>query len=563
MDRDGDGYGSGDVGYVGCDPLSGYVDVDGDCDESDAQLSPATIWYADGDGDGFGSPEVTRAACDAPSGFVSNMLDCDDGDSTVNPSALEVCDGLDNTCDGTVDSEDGDSVCALSGEVLLEFADAEFLAEEANTILGVGVGLDGDMDGDGTSDIVITAPGASGFAGAAYVWYGGSAPRAGSTPPSSANLSLSADSSNDFLGRSVSASTDLNGDGLADVVLGATGLHADTGGVYVVYGRSPFVGLQSVPSVASLLLLGEEEGDGAGGAVCSLPDFDLDGRGDLVVGANTAAGTGVAYLIQGPADLSGQVRLVDAAVRIEGMSSGDDFGWVTVDAGDLDGDGSSDLAVGGPQTWLVDGEGGYAVVLLGGEHLEGEALNAADTDVIIRGGEPGGRAGRALAGGQDVNDDGFDDLLVGAPSINGERGGAYLIWGGSSLAETSRVADAGVQLLGDTQGDQAGASVLLMPDMDGDGYAEMLVGAPGEDSVEEDAGAVYVVPGHEDSGVFALEDAAAVLRGAAAGDGAGLTLSGGGDHNGDGRSDLLIGAYTSQVGGVNSGRVFLMYGTGR
>ena len=79
--------------------------VDNDCDGSidGADAVDLTEWYADADGDGFGDEDSVQEACDEPSGYTDNARDCDDGDGSINPGAEEVCDGIDNDCDGTTD----------------------------------------------------------------------------------------------------------------------------------------------------------------------------------------------------------------------------------------------------------------------------------------------------------------------------------------------------------------------------------------------------------------------------------------------------------------------------
>ncbi len=454
----------------------------------------------------------------------------------------------------------------------------------------------GDVNGDGLDDFIIGAPAASpdGMqrAGEAYVVFGTTA------NPTALNLAgldghngfrLTGALFNDGTGTAV-AGGDINGDGFADLLVGAPGAGVGqldgVGVVYVVYGAPTFnaqLSLGALDGSRGFRIEGNVEGAETGSAVGYAGDLNGDGLGDLLIGAPGFAvgdkgAAGRAYVVFGrhvfPPRLALSSLSGSAGLVISGVNADSNVGHVVATAGDLNGDGYDDALITAPGTSRAGANESGAVYV-----LYGRATFAANLDVNkisgatgfrIEGAAAGDHAGWAADGGGDVNGDGRDDLVIGAPDAVGYDGRAYVVLGATARPNVVDLGmlngTDGVRLLGSETHGASGAAVGLA-DINGDGYDDVLVGASaaGKGSARF-AGRVDILFGRPtlgaeiNLGTFDAGSGLSVL-GAVAGDQAGQALSGGGDGDGDGFDELLVGAPNRGIGpSGNTGAVFLVRG---
>jgi hypothetical protein len=382
----------------------------------------------------------------------------------------------------------------------------------------------GDVDGDGFADVLVGIylyEGGELDEGAAHL-YLGSPTGPGSTPDWSAEGNVVGAT----MGSSVAAAGDVNGDGYADILVGAaewTGPESREGQANLYYG-SP-----TGPSLtADWTGEGDQEAALYGWSVASAGDVNGDGFADIVVGASgfttTTGGIGKAFLHLGSA--SGPEATPSWSYELPQESG---FGWSVSSAGDVDGDGRSEVVVGAQFYDGVEVDEGAAFLFAGAASEPGTSSNWT---------LGGGQAAAALApvATGDVNGDGFSDLVVGAPGFDGsstDAGAVYLLPGSPTGPGTATWTQLGAQA-----GEALGTHVAVV-DVDGDGYADVVAGAPEYDGAAGlDAGRVRV---HAGSAVGVAAAASFLLEGVAAGDGFGV-VSDAGDVNGDGFGDVLIGA---------------------
>ncbi len=382
---------------------------------------------------------------------------------------------------------------------------------DAGAHLGWSVANAGDVNGDGFSDAVVGAPDAEGN-GVAHVYYG-SATGLSTTP----DVTLSGPVAGGRFGASVATAGDVNGDGYADVVVGAPDA-AGTGRAYIYMGGP--AGLSAAPA----LTLNGTPGSQYGGVVSTAGDVNNDGHADVLIGI---PGSESVHLHMGtPAGLQPIPDVVLASPQ-----PGSLYGSALATAGDVNGDGYSDIIIGAPNYSNGQaGEGGIWVHH--GSEFGLDPMPAAARELN----QAGARFGVSVAGAGDVNGDGFFDVVIGADGWNSNNG-RVVVYHGSAAGIGAAVA---TSILPNIPNARFGLSVAEAGDIDGNGYADIIVGAPYFSSGQAEEGRIYTYGGSV-TGIFVAQ-LWSIHESNVVGRRLGLSVAGGGDVNGDGFSDLLAGA---------------------
>jgi Ca2+-binding RTX toxin-like protein len=452
--------------------------------------------------------------------------------------------------------------------------------------LGWAVAGAGDVNGDGRGDIVIGAY-QSGVTGAAYVVFNGADWAAhpvleDQDLDGTNGFRLTGEGDYAWTGVAVAGAGDVNGDGYDDVIVGAgradVGAKTDAGSAYVVFGRAdwsgtPVLALGSLAAGAGFRVDGGRGGDYAGEAVAGAGDVNGDGFDDVIVGAPGANpgsrnDAGAACVVFGRADWADTTRVALAALDgtdgfcLEGIDAGDRAGTGVAGPGDLNGDGRDDVAIGAPGATVGSAhQAGEAYVVLGAAQFPAVAgLGSLDgtNGSVLYGREAGdGGTGSALAGAGDLNGDGRGDLAVGAAGANPfsrfDAGLVFVLFGAADFPAavdlTGLDGTDGVAFAGAASQDFVGRSLAAAGDTNGDGIGDLVIGGSGVYMGWEPPGAAYLMYGRLDWTASPLFDLAEMTgsdgrhfdRGAA-NDAAGTSVGGAFDLNGDGLSDVVVGA---------------------
>jgi hypothetical protein len=438
------------------------------------------------------------------------------------------------------------------------------LAEYCQYSFGDGVAGAGDVNGDGYDDVIVGAPGynlGQDVYGAAFVFLGSETGIADGDL-STAAAKLESNQGSSAFGQSVAGAGDVNGDGYDDVIVGASSYAANGiqgGAAFLFLGSATGIAGGDLSSAAARFESNQRYAF-FGGSVAGAGDVNGDGYDDVIVGAPGYEGAipgGAAFLFLGSAAGIAGGDLSTAAAKLESNLLYANLGESVAGVGDVNGDGYDDVIVGAPGGGAPGAENpGAAFLFLGSATgiADGDLSTAATT---LESTQPFSTFGRSVAGAGDVNGDGYDDVIVGAPDLRDANeipsGAAFLYLGSATGIADGDLSTAATRLESTLPREYLGSSVAGAGDVNSDGYDDVVVGASGS-GYEYGVGypgraqflflgnAVGIANGDSSTAAVKLESnlLSVTFR---------IGAAGAGDVNGDGYDDVIVGAFF-QYGGA-------------
>ena len=420
--------------------------------------------------------------------------------------------------------------------------------DQANADFGVSVGTAGDVNGDGYSDVIVGAYAYDNIqmdGGRAYVYLGGP----GGVSPTAA-WTAESDQAYAHFGNAVGTAGDVNGDGFADVIVGANALdneQTDEGGTFVYLGSASGLSI-----AAAWTAEGDQAAANFGVSAGTAGDVNGDGYSDVIVGANTydngLTDQGRAYVF-----LGSSLGLSPApAWTAECDQASAYFGSSVGTAGDVNGDGYADIIVSAHYYDNGQTNEGRTFAYLG------SASGLYPTPAwMAEGDQPSARFGRCAATAGDVNGDGYADVIVGADYYDNDQvdeGRAFVYLGSAAGLSASPAWTGAGSHLGDLFGRSAGTA----GDVNGDGYSDIIVGAPSFCNDQGREGRAYLFLGSPSG---PSSNWAWTTEGDQAESFFGWSVGTAGDVNGDGYSDVIVGAAYASNDHAQEGRAYVYLGS--